>query len=608
MGTLYRQTAKVYRWFCLVDAIVRGLHCRAQDRVTGSFVGKYFRIDKSGHEDEIPGTTITKEIRAGLITFATMAYIIAVNSSVLAETGGNCVCDDMIDHCRNDLVYAACKTDFKHDLIQSTALLAGFSSIAFGLFTNMPVALAPGMGVNAYFAYQVVGWHGTGNVSYSLALTAVFVEGLIFLLLSFLGMRQWLMKAIPTTIKVASGVGIGMFLTIVGLSYSVGIGAITGGKNTPLALAGCPPENLVDGVCATGIMTNPTMWLGFLLGGIFVAVMMAYRCKFAIVIGIALVTIVSWPRGTSITYFPSTPEGDERFDFFKQVVAFRPVNNLAFAHDWNITGAAGTHFCLALFTFLYVDIVDCTATLAAMARLSSTSDEAGNFPRSTAAYCTDATFISVGTFFGCAPVTAFIESAAGIMSGGRTGITAMSTGVCFLVASFFTPIFASIPPWATGSALILIGCTMISQIKEINWKYHGDAIPSFVTFVMMPLTYSVAYGLIAGMFTYVVLNTTIWLVLQVTRSPPEGYYEKEVHRWHIGEEDLPAWMRKLIDWFYELRYHLGYRRRQQQGLNNPKEGIEMAVRNNPYREGRGATNVSIVGIPADLRAQINRFI
>lgn len=115
------------------------------------------------------------------------------------------------------------------------------------------------MGVNAYFAYQVVGWHGTGNVSYSLALTAVFVEGLIFLLLSFLGMRQWLMKAIPTTIKVASGVGIGMFLTIVGLSYSVGIGAITGGKNTPLALAGCPPENLVDGVCTTGIMTNPTV-------------------------------------------------------------------------------------------------------------------------------------------------------------------------------------------------------------------------------------------------------------------------------------------------------------------------------------------------------------
>lgn len=419
---------------------------------------------------------------------------------------------------------------------------------------------SPGMGVNAYFAYQVVGWHGTGNVSYSLALTAVFVEGLIFLLLSFLGMRQWLMKAIPTTIKVASGVGIGMFLTIVGLSYSVGIGAITGGKNTPLALAGCPPENLVDGVCATGIMTNPTVsrptcsglgrsssdwndldvawfppWRHFRRchDGIQVQVRNCDRHRprnhrllavsllsphpphFLIISNCAHSSFCS--RGTSITYFPATPDGDERFDFFKQVVAFRPVNNLAFAHDWNITGAAGTHFCLALFTFLYVDIVDCTATLAAMARLSSTSDEAGNFPRSTAAYCTDATFISVGTFFGCAPVTAFIESAAGIMSGGRTGITAMSTGVCFLVASFFTPIFASIPPWATGSALILvsngllilllftrlinpgfqIGCTMISQIKEINWKYHGDAIPSFVTFVMMPLTYSVAYGLIA---------------------------------------------------------------------------------------------------------------
>lgn len=155
-------------------------------------------------------------------------------------------------------------------------------------------------------------------------------------------------------------------------------------------------------------------------------------------------------------------------------------------------------FALALFTFLYVDIIDCTATLYSMARFSGVVDpETGSFPRSTIAYCTDAMSISIGALFGCSPVTAFIESGAGIAEGGKTGLTAMTTGICFFISIFFSPIFASIPPWATGCTLILVGCMMMKQIVLVNWRYIGDAVPAFVTLMFMPFSYSAAYGLIA---------------------------------------------------------------------------------------------------------------
>lgn len=190
-------------------------------------------------------------------------------------------------------------------------------------------------------------------------------------------------------------------------------------------------------------------------GGVLTAYLMAYRVRLAIVIGIALVSIISWPRSTPFTYFPHDADGDSRFDFFRQVVAFHPISNLA-AQDWNI-GGAGSQFVLALFTFLYVDIIDCTATLYSMARFSGVVDpETGDFPRSTLAYCTDASLISIGSLFGLSPVTAFVESGAGIAEGGKTGLTAITTGLCFLISIFFAPIFASIPPWATGCTLVLV--------------------------------------------------------------------------------------------------------------------------------------------------------
>jgi len=185
---------------------------------------------------------------------------------------------------------------------------------------------------------------------------------------------------------------------------------------------------------------------------------MMYRVKGAIFFGIAVVSIMSWPRNSSFTYFPHTPEGDDRFNFFKRVVGFHPIQNTLAAQQWDVSGA-GSQFALALFTFLYVDILDATGTLYSMARFAGVVDpKDGSFPRSTVAYCTDALSISIGSLFGVSPVTAFVESGAGIAEGGRTGLTAMTTGLCFFISLFFAPIFASIPPWATGCALILVSC------------------------------------------------------------------------------------------------------------------------------------------------------
>ncbi|OTA94357.1 hypothetical protein M434DRAFT_10748 [Hypoxylon sp. CO27-5] len=531
-----------------LDSLLSKLN-RIDERINRSTFGRVFRLDGSGHPKTVRGASFFREIRAGMTTFATMAYIVAVNAAVLADSGGTCKCPaGTAPGCPGDPDYALCQTGLKRDLITATAALAGLSSIVFGFLTNLPVALGPGMGLNAYFTYQVVGWHGTGQVPYEIALTAIFVEGFIFIFLALTGLRQWLVRMIPATIKTACGVGIGLFLTEIGLSYSAGIGAITGGFSTPLAIAGCPAEYLdTKGECSSHIMTNPgshahdwkQMWIGIFVGGIFVAFLMAFKVKSAIVIGIGIVSLMSWPRNTSFTYFPYTEAGEERFQFFKQVVAFHPIESVLNVQNWHLHGTSGAQFALALITFLYVDIIDCTATLYSMAKFCGVVGDDGDFPRSTLAYCTDAIMISIGSLFGCSPVTAFIESGAGIAEGGRTGLTAISAGICFLVCLFFAPILASVPPWATGSTLILV--------ININWQYIGDAVPSFVTLAFMPFSYSVAYGLIAGMMVYVVLNTMIWAVVKLTndRVTPSNWHEKEVYDWGMGARTLPGWLKCL---------------------------------------------------------------
>ncbi|KAF4982034.1 hypothetical protein FZEAL_2284 [Fusarium zealandicum] len=510
------------------DEVGRSRFCGVRDfldnvdgYITTSRFGHFFHLSGSGHPNEIAGSTFFREIRAGLTTFATMAYIIAVNASLLSQTG-----------------------DVRRDLVTATAAISGMASFMFGLLTNLPVAIAPGMGLNAYFTFQVVGYNGSGPISYRLALTAVFVEGLIFIFLALTGMRQWLVKLIPATIKTATGVGIGFFLTEIGLSYSAGIGAITGGATaTPLALAGCPQEMIDEatGMCAEGQMSSPKLWAAVFCGGIVTAFLMAFRIKYALVIGIALVSILSWPsvqplsilsilaniisRNTSMTYFPHTPEGDSRFAFFKQVVVWHPMEKTLNQLDWEF-GSSASQFALALFTFLYVDIIDATATLYSMVRFCGVvSPRDGDFPRSTIAYCTDAAFISVGALLGSSPVTAFIESGAGIAEGGRTGLTAMVTGL---------------------TALQQVGCMMIRQITQINWRYIGDVLPSFVVMTFIPFSYSVAYGLIAGVFVYAVLNGLIGLVVFLSGGylEPREYDLKEYWTWK-GSGRAPWFVRAI---------------------------------------------------------------
>ena len=445
--------------------------------------------------------------------------------------------------------YELCVQEVNQDLITATAAIAALSSFCMGLFANMPIALAPGMGLNAYFAYQVVGSHGQGLVPYNLALTAVFVEGLIFVALSILGLRQWLARAIPSSLKIASGAGIGLYLTLIGLTYSAGIGAITGGSTDPLTLAGCKPSLIgADGTCESGQMRNPTLWLGIFCGGVFTAFLMMYRVKGAIIAGIFLVSIISWPRDSPVTYFPHTPAGDASFDFFKKVVTFHPIKKVLVAQDWDIGGEHAGQFALALITFLYVDILDATGTLYSMARFCGAIDEdTGDFEGSAVAYIVDALSISVGSLFGSPPVTAFIESGAGISEGGATGITACVTGLCFFISIFFAPIFASIPPWATGCTLILVGAMMARACTDINWRYIGDSIPAFLTMAVMPFTYSIAYGLITGIVVYTILNTGAWIIMKAShgRIQPDNYDQKDAWTYKVRGGLLPGWLKRL---------------------------------------------------------------
>lgn len=251
-----------------------------------------------------------------------------------------------------------------------------------------PVAIAPGMGLNAYFTYTVVGPNGSGPVPYQVALTAIFIEGFIFFGLALLGLRQWLARAIPRCIKLATSVGIGLFLTLIGLTYSEGIGLVVGSKATPTALAGCiDAPKYSDGQCPDSVkMRSPMMWVGIFCGGVFTAVLMLYRVKGAIIAGILLVSVISWPRTTPVTYFPYTDVGNRNFDFFKKVVDFHPIQHVLNVQRWDI-GSYGGQFGLALITFLYVDILDCTGTLYSMARYANLVDPVTqDFEGSTAAY------------------------------------------------------------------------------------------------------------------------------------------------------------------------------------------------------------------------------
>ncbi|CAO3689581.1 unnamed protein product [Rhizopus stolonifer] len=438
-----------------------------------------------------------------------------------------------------------CLYRFRLDLIIATSICAMISSVMIGVFANLPLGMAPGMGLNAYFTYTIVGYHGSGNVPYQTAIAAVFIEGIIFFVLSLFGVRQWFARIIPMSIKVAMGCGIGLYLCFIGLQSSAGIGLAGLDYSTLVTLGGCPSSALDEhGVCLSGHMTSPTMYMG-ILGLILMGLLIMYRVQGAILIGIVAIAITSWPRNSPITYFPYTTSGDQMFDYFKKVVTVHDLKNVMGQFNFDMSSK---EIWIALITFLYVDILDTTGTMYSMARYGGFTDKAGDFEHSTWAFMADACCVSIGSCFGTSSCTAFVESGAGIAEGGRTGITALSVAFGFFVSIFFSPIFASFPPWSTGPALILVGSMMTSSVRNINWDYPGDAIPAFITITVMPFTYSIAYGVIGGIFAYVILNGIVYLIDWVSGGRVRPDYSQREDWWTavLGRSFMPMWMQFLI--------------------------------------------------------------
>lgn len=504
-------------------------------------VGKHFKLTQRN-------TTFTTELRAGTATFLTMAYILAVNASILSDSGGTCSVSDCIpicsvsptnctqpdSSCKFDPVnpgYSACLEKVRKDLIIATVASSLIGCVIMGTFANLPLALAPGMGTNAYFAYTVVGFHGSGTVPYESALAAVFVEGLFFLLISAVGLRARLAKLVPKPIRISSSAGIGLFLAFIGLQNNQGIGLIGYSSSTLVTLGACPrasrvslapvitsaangtvsllPGGTVSGdvMCLHNRMESPTFWLG-VVGFVIIAYCLVKNIKGAMIYGIVFVTAVSWFRNTSVTAFPDTPAGDSAFKYFKKVVDVHKIESTAGALSFKNINKG--YFWEAVVTFLYVDILDTTGTLYSMARFAGFTDANGDFEGQYFAFMSDASSIVAGSLLGTSPVTAFIESSTGIREGGRTGLTALTVAGYFMLAFFFTPLLASIPAWAVGPPLILVGVLMMKSVVEIEWDDMRQAIPAFMTLILMPLTYSIAYGLIGGIGTYVVLHLWDW--------------------------------------------------------------------------------------------------
>ncbi|GER50889.1 purine permease [Striga asiatica] len=520
------------------NATSRSPISRLNAYAAGTRVSKRFKLAERG-------TTLTTELRAGTATFLTMAYILAVNASILSDSGGTCSVSDCTPLCPScpppdpscrfppvNPGYAACVERTRRDLIVATAAASLIGSAIMGLFANLPLALAPGMGANAYFAYTIVGFHGSGTLPYRSALAAVFVEGLIFLLISAVGLRAKLAQLIPKPVRISASAGIGLFLAFIGLQNDQGIGLIGYSASTLVTLGGCPrsaraalapvltspngtvsliPGASVSGniLCLGGRMESPTLWLG-IVGFIIIAYCLAKKVKGAMIYGILFVTAVSWFRHTAVTAFPDTAAGDSAFAYFKKIVDVHKIESTAGALSFKSIGEA--RFWEAVVTFLYVDILDTTGTLYSLARFAGFVDESGGggFEGQYAAFMSDASAIVAGSLLGTSPVTAFVESSTGIREGGRTGLTALAAAGYFFLALFFTPVLASIPPWAVGPALVVVGVVMMRAVAEVDWGDVREAVPAFLTMSLMPLTYSIAYGLIAGIGSYVVLHIGDW--------------------------------------------------------------------------------------------------
>ncbi|MDK0890784.1 NCS2 family permease [Clostridium perfringens] len=401
---------------------------------------KFFKLKENN-------TDAKTEFIAGLTTFMTMAYILIVNPSILSVAGMD-----------QGAVFTA------------TALSAVISTLIMGLYAKLPFAQAPGMGLNAFFAYTIVIQMG---YSFEFALTAVLLEGIIFILLTIFNVREAIVDSIPRGIKNAISVGIGLLISLIGLE-GAGIVVHTDG-GTIVSLG-----NIVSG---SGLLA--------IIGLLITSVLIAKNVKGALFIGMIITAIIGIPMG--ITPMPS------------KIISMPPsIAPTFFKFDFH--NIFSLDMVIALFTLLFMDMFDTIGTLVGVATKAKMLDKDGKVPNIKKALFSDAVGTTLGAFLGTSTVSTFVESASGVAEGGRTGLTAVSTAFMFFLALFFAPLFAIITPAVTASALVLVGLFMIEPIKEIDLHDFTEAIPAFLTIIMMPFAYSISDGIVFGVISYIILK------------------------------------------------------------------------------------------------------
>ena len=393
-------------------------------------------------------TDVQTEIVAGITTFITMAYIIFVNPQMMAQTG--------MDH---------------GAIFVGTCLAAAVACLFMGLFANWPVGLAPGMGLNAFFTYTVVGEMG---YAWETALGAVFIAGVLFFIMSITPLRRWMLDSIPLNLRIAMGAGVGLFIGFIGLKNG---GIIISDGATFLSL---------------GDFTNSSTLLAG-LGFLLIAILSIRKIPGAIIIGILTVTLLS--------IILNLVE-------FDGIFALPPDVTPVFL-ELDIFGALDIAMISVIVSFLFVNLFDTAGTLFGVASRANFLDETGNIRNMDKALKADSSSSIFGSFFGCAPVTSYVESSAGIETGGRTGLTAVVIGILFLLATFLSPFAAAVPAYATSGALIYVAILMLSGMEKLNWDDQSELLPALVMVVMIPLTFSIANGIALGFLAYVSIKVFI---------------------------------------------------------------------------------------------------
>ena len=390
-------------------------------------------------------TSIRTELIAGFTTFITMAYIIFVNPQMMASSGMD-----------------------QGASFVGTCIAAAIACFAMGVYSNWPVGLAPGMGLNAFFTYTVVGEMG---YSWEVALGAVFLAGILFVIMSITPLRKWMLDSIPLNLRIAMGSGVGLFIGFIGLKSG---GIIVSNNATFLSLGNfLEIETLLSG-------------LGFLL----IAILAVRNVSGAIIIGVLSVTLL----GVLLNLVQ-----------FQGFVAYPPDVSPIFM-QLDILGALDLAMISVIMSFLFVNLFDTAGTLMGVATRAKLIDETGEVINLEKALKADSSSSVIGSFLGCAPVTSYVESSAGVEAGGRTGLTAVFVGVFFLIAIFFSPIAAIVPAYATAGALIYVAILMLSGMEKLDWTNFTELLPALIIIIMIPLTFSIANGIALGFISYVVMK------------------------------------------------------------------------------------------------------